>query len=128
MHRNKGKHFDINKRSLYHFSEKSNDSVAQLVEQYTFNVWVLGSNPSGITRVIEDNFPFVSADTFCIYKLRFDDSVAQLVEQYTFNVWVLGSNPSGITLSLQIIYLETFFVIKRHNSKVVLIINTTFEL
>ena len=27
----------------------SEDSVAQLVEQYTFNVWVLGSNPSGIT-------------------------------------------------------------------------------
>jgi hypothetical protein len=26
-----------------------NDSVAQLVEQYTFNVWVLGSNPSRIT-------------------------------------------------------------------------------
>ena len=26
-----------------------NDSVAQLVEQYTFNVWVLGSSPSGIT-------------------------------------------------------------------------------
>jgi hypothetical protein len=25
------------------------DSVAQLVEQYTFNVWVLGSSPSGIT-------------------------------------------------------------------------------
>ena len=25
------------------------DPVAQLVEQYTFNVWVLGSNPSGIT-------------------------------------------------------------------------------
>jgi hypothetical protein len=28
----------------------TNDSVAQLVEQYTFNVWVLGSSPSGITR------------------------------------------------------------------------------
>ncbi len=27
------------------------DSVAQLVEQYTFNVWVLGSNPSGITSL-----------------------------------------------------------------------------
>ena len=27
----------------------SNDSVAQLVEHYTFNVGVLGSNPSGIT-------------------------------------------------------------------------------
>ena len=29
------------------------DSVAQLVEQYTFNVWVLGSNPSGITRLTQ---------------------------------------------------------------------------
>ena len=26
------------------------DSVAQLVEQYTFNVWVLGSSPSQITE------------------------------------------------------------------------------
>jgi hypothetical protein len=30
--------------------QTANDSVAQLVEQYTFNVWVLGSNPSGITE------------------------------------------------------------------------------
>lgn len=30
---------------------KSNDSVAQPVEHYTFNVRVLGSNPSGITRI-----------------------------------------------------------------------------
>ncbi len=29
--------------------QKNNDSVAQLVEHYTFNVGVLGSNPSGIT-------------------------------------------------------------------------------
>ncbi len=34
------------------------DSVAQLVEQYTFNVWVLGSNPSGIT-----NSSFISIKT-----------------------------------------------------------------
>ena len=26
------------------------DLVAQLVEQYTFNVWALGSSPSGITK------------------------------------------------------------------------------
>ncbi len=32
------------------FSSKEGDSVAQLVEQYTFNVWVLGSSPSGITK------------------------------------------------------------------------------
>jgi hypothetical protein len=31
------------------FQGKGTDSVAQLVEQYTFNVRVLGSNPSGIT-------------------------------------------------------------------------------
>ena len=30
--------------------EKWYDSVAQLVEQYTFNVWALGSSPSGITK------------------------------------------------------------------------------
>jgi hypothetical protein len=29
------------------------DSVAQLVEQYTFNVWVLGSSPNGITEIIK---------------------------------------------------------------------------
>ena len=32
------------------FLQKVNDSVAQLVEHYTFNVGVLGSNPSGITN------------------------------------------------------------------------------
>jgi hypothetical protein len=31
--------------------KKRDDSVAQLVEHYTFNVGVLGSNPSGITKV-----------------------------------------------------------------------------
>jgi hypothetical protein len=35
---------------LHHFKrERLNDSVAQLVEHNTFNVGVLGSNPSGIT-------------------------------------------------------------------------------
>ena len=33
---------------------QENDSVAQLVEQYTFNVWALGSNPSGITKMVEE--------------------------------------------------------------------------
>jgi hypothetical protein len=32
------------------FAPSKPDSVAQLVEQYTFNVWALGSNPSGITK------------------------------------------------------------------------------
>jgi hypothetical protein len=44
------------------------DSVAQLVEHYTFNVVVLGSNPSGITS----NFkPFQIGEAFFItYVLR----------------------------------------------------------
>ena len=32
--------------------ERSTDLVAQLVEQYTFNVWVLGSNPSQVTKAL----------------------------------------------------------------------------
>ncbi len=39
------------------------DSVAQLVEQYTFNVWVLGSNPS---RVTSEKPPYVFTDFFCL--------------------------------------------------------------
>jgi hypothetical protein len=36
---------------LYAFARlrRMRDSVAQLVEQYTFNVWALGSSPSRIT-------------------------------------------------------------------------------
>ena len=30
--------------------EQKVDLVAQLVEQYTFNVWALGSSPNGITQ------------------------------------------------------------------------------
>ena len=32
------------------YKEEKNDLVAQLVEQYTFNVWALGSSPSQITK------------------------------------------------------------------------------
>ena len=43
-----------------------NDSVAQLVEQYTFNVWVLGSNPSGITKSLSEmgGFFFFTTSVF----------------------------------------------------------------
>ena len=50
------KNFDNKKKylSLHHskITDISNDGdlVAQLVEQYTFNVWVLGSNPSQVTK------------------------------------------------------------------------------
>ena len=39
---------------MHHFKRKRlNDSVAQLVEHNTFNVGVLGSNPSGITKTTQ---------------------------------------------------------------------------
>ena len=38
--------------------QKRNDSVAQLVEQYTFNVWVLGSSPSGVTKDLTEMWGF----------------------------------------------------------------------
>src|SRR5690606_2398406 len=42
---------------------KGYDSVAQLVEQYTFNVWVLGSNPSRITKPLrKSGFCYFSWD------------------------------------------------------------------
>ena len=31
-------------------ARKIGDFVSQLVEQYTFNVWVLGTSPNGITK------------------------------------------------------------------------------
>ena len=37
--------------ALFLHSQKQADSVAQLVEHDTFNVGVLGSSPSGITKV-----------------------------------------------------------------------------
>ena len=37
------------------------DSVAQLVEQYTFNVWALGSSPSGITKLHDKSWSFFYA-------------------------------------------------------------------
>ena len=33
--------------------KKRNELVAQLVEQYTFNVWALGSSPSQFTKAIK---------------------------------------------------------------------------
>ena len=44
----------------------SNDLVAQLVEQYTFNVWALGSSPSGITQVEEKRGQFICPHLFFI--------------------------------------------------------------
>jgi hypothetical protein len=45
------------------------DSLAQLVEQYTFNVWALGSNPRGITKEtrFQQEMGFFFLMTFKIY-------------------------------------------------------------
>ncbi len=50
--------------SLFLHSSKGKrlDSVAQLVEQYTFNVWALGSSPSGITKLRRKSGLFLCED------------------------------------------------------------------
>ena len=56
------------------------DLVAQLVEQYTFNVWVLGSNPSGITeRKANRKISF-----FCLGISGFEGSVGRVWDQADF--------------------------------------------
>ena len=57
-------------------------SLAQLVEQLTFNQLVAGSNPARPTS----------------FQTTFDGSLAQLVEQLTFNQLVAGSNPARPTI------------------------------
>jgi hypothetical protein len=42
------------------------DSVAQLVEQKTLNLWVLGSSPSGVTFKAEKQLGNVSRERFYI--------------------------------------------------------------
>ncbi len=48
LHSQKRKH-------LFVFCFGKVDLVAQLVEQYTFNVWALGSSPSRITEIIRNS-------------------------------------------------------------------------
>jgi hypothetical protein len=67
-------------KSLHFF-----ECVAQLVEQYTFNVWVLGSSPSGITTKIK---AFKSMDLKAFVFLKFAylsthfKSISERVEYY----------------------------------------------
>lgn len=55
-----------------HSQFKRDDLVAQLVEQYTFNVWALGSSPSRITNKKAADFSaaflFVKVDRTCTRK------------------------------------------------------------
>ncbi len=70
-------------------------SLAQLVEQRTFNPLVAGSNPARPTTNIKDlghitkSLNFLAVSSF--------GSLAQLVEQRTFNPLVAGSNPARPT-------------------------------
>ena len=66
-------------------------SLAQLVEQLTFNQLVAGSNPARPTT--SSGLP----EYRCKDSLK-NGSLAQLVEQLTFNQLVAGSNPARPTI------------------------------
>ena len=68
-------------------------SLAQLVEQLTFNQLVAGSNPARPTN-------FHLCRHCVVVKVSIDGSLAQLVEQLTFNQLVAGSNPARPTIFL----------------------------
>ena len=66
-------------KSMSYFCTPNNegttvDFVAQLVEQYTFNVWALGSSPSGITKTSAKAGVFLctaSPAVFFIFPVQF---------------------------------------------------------
>ena len=74
------------------------DSVAQLVEHYTFNVVVLGSNPSGITKASTYvgafflHFLYLSCEVYnpyCILVVTKKESQSQqikILEMLTYKV------------------------------------------
>ena len=65
-------------------SREKSGSLAQLVEQLTFNQLVAGSNPARPTNTTK-------------FRQHPNGSLAQLVEQLTFNQLVAGSNPARPT-------------------------------
>ena len=78
-----------------HSQNKTNDSVAQLVEQLTLNQWVESSNLSGVTifdlRLNEHTIHHLN------HQMNWGVSSAGL-EHYLDRVGVIGSNPIHPTL------------------------------
>ena len=66
----------LSKEKPYICTLKKADPVAQLVEQYTFNVWALGSNPSGITEKDVFGHPF-SFNPLTINTIRFKKGICK---------------------------------------------------
>jgi hypothetical protein len=72
---------------LHSSKGKRSDSVAQLVEQYTFNVWALGSSPSGITKLRRKSGLFCFKD---LSKARFRKGTRNKKATRTRSVLVRG--------------------------------------
>ena len=78
-------------KTCYFWERKMFELVAQLVEQYTFNVWVLGSSPSGITKLRRKSglFCFKDVSKACFRKLVKDEEDKQSRASGLFErVWV----------------------------------------
>lgn len=74
------------------FSEgKWSDSVAQLVEQYTFNVWVLGPSPSGITAKIKETVQTLRLSGFFVDLVSNQENRLSNFQFYTINYPLLIS-------------------------------------
>ena len=72
--------------ALFLHSQKQDDSVAQLVEHDTFNVGVLGSSPSGITKAKPQSGRL---RFFYFHAFRFAGSISRLATAYIRNIHVV---------------------------------------
>ena len=82
----------LSKEKPYICTLKKADPVAQLVEQYTFNVWALGSNPSGITKetYFQKEMGFLFLMTFKMHfdKLERNKKPKNYIAQFGFYAWI----------------------------------------
>ena len=66
--------------ALFLHSFKKDELVAQLVEQYTFNVWALGSSPSQFTVASETSEAFLIY-ALCLYHFLESQPVHRLFQK-----------------------------------------------
>ena len=75
------------------------DPLAQLVEQFPFKEWALGSNPRRVTTNIRLQ---QAAHETCFISESCFGRLAQLVERYPYKVDVISSSLIATTMTMSI--------------------------
>ena len=86
--------------------------LAQLVEQRTFNPFVVGSTPAHPTKLLKALCNSLQSAFSLNDSFQESGMLAQLVEQRTFNPFVVGStpaHPTNIKKSTLYLFTKCFF-------------------